>query len=76
MTAAEVKARGRLGCDHCGGLRLTPTLLPSWRAFYWYVIRGWLVRYALPLAIGKVYAKVQPKRVWDPRIVAMETDIR
>ena len=62
MTAAEVKARGKIGCS-CGGLRIQPCIIPSWQAFYWFAIRGWLIR--------KVILRA---RSWDPRMVVMESD--
>lgn len=65
MTAAEVKRRGKLGCDRCGGLRLTPTRLSAWRSFYWFAIRGWLIRHVM-----------LKRRIWDPRMVAMERELR
>ena len=63
MTAAEVKKRGKIGC-RCGGLRIQPCLIPAWQSFYWFVIRGWLIRKVLLRA-----------RMWDPRMVVLEKDL-
>lgn len=56
MLAAEARKRGYIGCK-CGCLRLAPTIIPSYKAmwFYWVrgvVIRKWLLR----------------SRLWDPRM--------
>jgi len=64
MTAAEIKKRGFIGCK-CGSLRLSPTILPSWKALWWFAIRGWFVRWFI-LRIPQ----------WDPRMVALEKDLR
>lgn len=56
MSAAEVKKRGFVGC-RCGNLKIQPSYLPAWRSFYWFVIRGWLIR--------KVVLR---KSRWDPRL--------
>lgn len=65
-TAAEVKheRKGRIGCS-CGGLRIQPCLIPAWQSIYWFIVRGWLIR--------KVLFR---RRLWDPRMVVMESDSR
>lgn len=63
MTAAEAKSRGFLGCK-CGGMKLSPAIIPTWQSIWWFCIRGWLVRHV-----------VLRKRIWDPRIVVMVEDI-
>lgn len=64
MTAAEAKARGFIGCAHCRGLRIQPVMIEPWRAFYWFAIRGWLIR--------KVLLKA---RLWDPRMPVLWQDL-
>lgn len=64
MKADEVKKRGRIGCD-CGSMQVSPSIIPSWQAFYWFVVRGWLIRHVL-----------LKKPIWDPRMVALEHDLR
>lgn len=56
MTSAEAKARGFIGC-RCGGIRIQPVVLPQWKAVWWFVVRGWLVRHVL-----------FKRRLWDPRM--------
>jgi hypothetical protein len=63
MTAAEAQARGFLGC-RCGGMKMQPVIIPAWQSVWWFVIRGWLIRHVL-----------LRKRLWDPRIVALEREL-
>lgn len=64
MKAAEAKKRGYIGCK-CGSLRIQPTILPSWLAFWWLFIRGLLIRRAL-----------MRSRLWDPRMPLMYGEMK
>lgn len=46
----------RVGCK-CGCPKLNFDVLCGWEAFYWLMIRGYLIRHL-----------IQHRRVWDPRI--------
>jgi hypothetical protein len=56
MTAAEVKAAGgHVGC-WCGAITVRPSRIPEWKAAWWVLVRGYLIRKVL-----------QRKQHWDPR---------
>jgi hypothetical protein len=64
MTAEESRKRGYLGC-RCGSMQVRPARLRCFNSFYWFAIRGWLIR--------KIILKKQYN--WDPRIVGLEKDL-
>lgn len=64
MKASETKKRGYIGCK-CGGLRIQPIIIPSWQAFWWVFIRGWLIR--------RVCTR---QRLWDPRMPLMTREMQ
>jgi len=45
------------GMCKCGGVLFRPTVLPEWKAAWWVLVRGWLIR-----------KKLQKKELWDPRM--------
>lgn len=63
MSPAEVKARGFIGCK-CGSMYLRPSRISAFKSFYWFAVRGWLIRKIL-----------LNRNNWDPRIVGMSKDL-
>ena len=57
VTAEEYKAHGIIGC-RCGSMHVRPSIIPEWKAAYWVLVRGYLIR-----------KLVQRKANWDPRSV-------
>jgi|SRR6185436_7050272 len=64
MTAAEAKERGYLGCK-CGNMRVQPRMISSFSAFWWYCVRGIVVR-----------KWIFRKRLFDPRMPILEKEVR
>lgn len=65
MSAEDSRRRGHLGCK-CGSMQVRPVRLSCWNSFWWFAIRGWLIR--------KVILKKNYN--WDPRIVGLEYDLK
>jgi len=52
----NLKKGDRRGCL-CGHGDFSPANLPQWKAMWWFIIRGWLIR-----------GFIMGRRNWDPRM--------
>lgn len=57
LSAEEYHRDGVMGCT-CGSIKVRPTIIPEWKAAWWVLVRGYLIRKVL-----------QRKSNWDPRSV-------
>lgn len=62
---AKVQPGDRIGCG-CGSGVVLPRVIPNWRAAWWVLVRGFLIR--------RVLGRRRKQEDWDPRLPVRVTD--